>query len=245
MTHPHKIIREQIQLLRDAGHTYRTIGQASGVSRHVIATMISRTIKIEPENFDAIMRLKILPPWETPGVILTDHSLIAGTGTVRRLRALARMGYSVPRIAADTGLPTSHLRVLTNSSCCKVEVRTAEVIQAFYRKASRRIPEGDSVLWVQRRAERNGWPGPGLWDDIDRDEFPVREGSRAVLVEYVGEFPGLTATELQQKIRKEYQLPATVAYRLFKEALECGEIVRMRNGKTVRVYVNERERESA
>lgn len=240
MTYQHKIVREQIQLLLDAGHSHRTIGEATGISRHVIGTMVYQTRTINPKAFAAIMALEIRPPWDTPGVTLTGRTLVPGVGTVRRLRALARMGYPLPRIAEVVGVTEVYLRVLINADpSTMVRAETALAVSKFYSSATVNIPRWRYSDRTRKWAESKGWPGAGAWDDIDRDEHPDEEGNMIVLLDYVRDFPGLTKTDLDERIRRDLGMPVATFKKLIREALDSGALERVRNHRTVRVYATE------
>jgi hypothetical protein len=233
----HKIVREQLQLLLDVGHSHRTIGQAAGCSRSVVGNLIYHSKTINPQVFTAIMNLEIKPPWDTPGVTLTGRTQVPATGTIRRLRALARMGYPLPRIAEAVRITEVYLRVLINADpSSTVRAATEQAVADFYRSALTNIPAWRYSERTRKWAESKGWLGAGAWDDIDRDEGPIMEGDLGVLVDFVKEWPGLTTTDLQQKIRSELGMQGTTAGRLIKEALDLGEIERVRNRRSVRVY---------
>jgi hypothetical protein len=232
-------VRKHVLLLLDAGHSQRTIGEAAGIPPATIDNILRRSLSVTPRTFDAVMSVEIRPPWETPGVTLRPRNKIPGTGTVRRLQALARMGYSVLGIAERTGLNEVYLRILIRSPHSLVTVRTARTVREFYRWALAREPDGKFRNRSRSWAESNGWLGPGHWDDIDRDARPVREGDLGVLIDYVEENPGLTATKLRWTVQEELGMPVVVAHRLIKEALKLGEIVKIRRQRTVRVYTSD------
>lgn len=231
-------VRKHVLLLCDAGHSYRTIGEAAGIPSATIENIVRKNLSVTRRTFDAVMAVEIRPPWETPGVILRPQSKIPGTGTVRRLQALVRMGYPILRISQGTGLNDFRLRVLIKSPEAFVEVRTAALVRKFYREALLREPQSRFRERTRRWAESNGWTGPGGWDDIDHDARPARDGDLGVLIDYVEEHPGLTATEIHRSIVANCGMPVGLAYKLIKEALDSGEIVKLRRQRTVRVYVS-------
>lgn len=238
MNDQREAVMKHLRMLFDTGHSHRTVSEATGVSRHVIGSLVYRDDRpVNQKAVDAIMALEVRPPWDTPGVIMADRMLIPGTGTVRRLRALARMGYPLPRIAEVVGVNEDYLQVLINSdSTARVRVGTARSVSEFYQSATRNIPGWKCSERTRRWAEDKGWAGAGAWDDIDRDEYPEAEGGLAVLVEYVKDRPGLTALDIQAKIKSELGMKGTTAGRLIREALDAGALCRIRNRRLVRVY---------
>jgi len=230
-------VRKHVLLLIDEGHSQRTIGEAAKIPSATVDNILRRSTWVTDRTFAAIMSVEIRPPWETPGVVLKPRNKIPGTGTVRRLRALVRMGYSILEIAEAVKLNEVYLRVLIKSPQPLVTVSTAIRVREFYRQALIREPKGKFRERTRRWAESNGWTGPGGWDDIDRDARPARDGDLGVLIDYVEENPGLTATEIHRSIVANFGMPVGLAHRLIKEALDLREIVKLRRQRTVRVYV--------
>lgn len=229
-------VKKHVSMLIDVHHTHRTICTASGVSPETLRCVLYRHKGILPRTRDALLSVEVRPPWETPGLELCDRDRVSAVGTARRIRALVRMGYPVSHIARRHGLSSGLLRKLVQRPHSLVRLQTAEQIAGFYRSALRNIPEGLSSDRARRWAESQGWPGPGAWDDIDRDEVPEEEGNMGVLLEFIRDYPGLTVSEIRQRIRSELGMQGITAERLIKEALGNGEIKRVRDRRTVRVY---------
>ena len=96
---------------------------------------------------------------------------------VRRVQALQRLGWSVPRIAAVAGLYHQQVYDLDRYPTCYRA--TFDAIERTYAELSMRLPRPDttgeriSVTRARRHAERMGWLPPLTWDDIDdADERP-------------------------------------------------------------------------
>lgn len=232
-------VRKHVRLLLDLHHTLSSVCRASDLPYETLWHAMYRNRSITRKTRDAILSVELRPPWETPGLVLDGQDRRPAIGTVRRIRALACMGYPVSQVAKETNGCAVRLRMLAQKPHALVRHQTAEEIAKFYRAALTRIPEGRSVEQTKRWAKRNGWLGPGMWDDIDRDESPVGEGNLAVLVDYVRDNPGLTATALLPASRADLAMPGKMFEELIKEALDSGELVRVRNRRTVRVYARE------
>jgi hypothetical protein len=231
-------VRKHIRKLLDVHHSHRTICRATGIPYETLRHVLYRNRSVTKNTRDLILGVELRPPWETPGFILESNDRIPAIGSVRRLQALSYMGYPVSRVAKETGGCAVHLRELSPQGM--ILVRTAERIRKFYRVAlAVSAPVGRVSDLARHRAIRNGWPGPGAWDDIDRDVAPDTEGSLGVVIEFVKDWPGLTASNLQQKIRSELGMQGTTAGKLIKEALDLGEIERIRDHRSVRVYARE------
>lgn len=98
---------------------------------------------------------------------LNQRGWLNGTGTRRRLQALAATGWSANAIATRTGLSARWLLELRRGKNTRVERRTDQRIRAVY-----------DQLWDQpgpcpiarRLAARAGWPPPMAWDDHSIDD---------------------------------------------------------------------------
>lgn len=95
---------------------------------------------------------------------------VSSLGTLRRIRALNRWGYTREQIAARAGWSRSALTRLLEQDVIYRE--TAATVARVYRDIVASGIPGRS-LKTRRRAEAAGWPGPLDWDDIDNpDEVP-------------------------------------------------------------------------
>lgn len=103
---------------------------------------------------------------------------VDATGTVRRLRALATLGWSTREIAARAGV--SHKAVAqARRGAMTVKATTRDRIATVYRSLLTSTPVGltprqrGGITTTRDIARRNGWAGPLAWDDIDHDEAPT------------------------------------------------------------------------
>ncbi|HEY0889348.1 MAG TPA: hypothetical protein VGE38_07045 [Nocardioides sp.] len=90
--------------------------------------------------------------------------LVDSTGSIRRLRALAAIGWPWP--ALDL-MPCGQVWQLTRRDTIRRD--TAERIAEVYDRLS--MTPGPSIRAV-RRAAANGWAPPLAWNDIDNDPAP-------------------------------------------------------------------------
>ena len=93
---------------------------------------------------------------------------VPATGTIRRLRALACMGWSAQQIADRTGYSEIHI------SRTRRGVNGDDVTMKFHHDVKRIYDELEATrndTWHGRKsmavARRNGWAPPHAWDDID------------------------------------------------------------------------------
>jgi hypothetical protein len=95
---------------------------------------------------------------------------IGATGTRRRLRALARMGYGLQTLSATAGVQFSTLAMVRNNNE-RVSAKIAAAVRETYDRLHM-TPGTDRQAACQ--AAEKGWPPPLAWDDIDTDAHPSR-----------------------------------------------------------------------
>lgn len=156
--------REHIAALVGAGMTLGRIAVLAGVSAPTVRDIASGTRPTaRPETITAIMAVTAAHGWLVPML-----------GSQRRLRALARLGWSTVRLATPTGLTQQHVHViLTGRRGAYVEPDTAAAIAAVYNRIGDRAPavttahDRAGVARVRNAATAAGWPPPAAWDDPD------------------------------------------------------------------------------
>jgi hypothetical protein len=98
------------------------------------------------------------------GPILKD-----ATGSIRRLRALSRMGYTQRQIAGALGVSSERVSQFARGRHTHLKPETVKAIAAVYRQLCRAAPTGPYVDSARELAEQKGWFGPGAWDDATID----------------------------------------------------------------------------
>ena len=95
---------------------------------------------------------------------------IPARGVHRRIQALQRLGWTQTQIAEACGWKDgSHVKDVLKRNRCYFT--TWQRVSAAYEQMCMTLPPpSDWRTRTQRKAERNGWPPPLWWDDIDRDE---------------------------------------------------------------------------
>jgi hypothetical protein len=121
------------------------------------------------QRYDKTRRLELL----TTG----ERRIVPTWRALRRIQALQALGWSVPQIAVQVGLNHRHLYSLARHPT--IYRSTFDAIDAAYQRMcmTRPVPrttgERSGVTKAKRYAERNGFPPPLAWDDIDDpDETP-------------------------------------------------------------------------
>lgn len=112
-----------------------------------------------------------------------DTSRVPALGTLRRLRALARMGYGFVTIARELELSAETLRKILLGKTQTVTGRVEALVIDFYDRfwdidAEKLATNPFAKRWartIKQRAEEAGWPPPMWWDD-DRIDSPTARG---------------------------------------------------------------------
>lgn len=132
-------------------------------------------------GLSSIHRLRSAGP-DTVVLASTRDKILAANlptaiGIQRRLRALARLGWSMRMVAAEMGTrwPDNLLVLLRRDQVKYVREDFALAVVAVYERLSMRLPpDGPGVSRARNRALAEGWYPPLAWDDIDHDARPHR-----------------------------------------------------------------------
>lgn len=160
---------EHLQTLRTQGVSVRVIAARSGVSESLVDELLSRPREvIRRDNAEALLGTNPQP---------TRMGYVPAVGTIRRIRALARIGWSMQEVARASGgrVRLDTLRAVNSVEPEKVRYVTKEAVDDAYRELCMRIPpKGRTPSQVRTRAIRKGWLPPLAYDDIDDPrEAPV------------------------------------------------------------------------
>lgn len=100
---------------------------------------------------------------------------VPALGTHRRIRALARLGWSTAELSRLLGKHRSYLlKVLQNDT---LEPATRDVVAGLYERLSMTMSTSPTAARTAAEAGRRGWPPPLAWDDIDTDPEPQGDTS--------------------------------------------------------------------
>ena len=101
-----------------------------------------------------------------------ETSTVPAVGTVRRIQALQALGWGIPALARESGLPVPTLRNPAYRGE-RVRTATADRVSAMYERLAMVRPDGMYAERSRRQAARKGWLPPLAWTDIDDpDEHP-------------------------------------------------------------------------
>lgn len=149
--------REHLHLLTASGSTHAGIAEVVGVSGPTIRDLAAgANLRTRPET---IRRILAIQPEPTPLGYFTTP-----TGTIRRLQALAVLGYPLHEVADALGIGYSTIRFIVREARQKVSKDLAQRVAILY--AARCSTPGPSPT-ARGMALSRGWYGPVAWDDID------------------------------------------------------------------------------
>jgi len=176
--------REHVRALLAAGLGTRQVAALSGVSRSGLRSLLDGRTRedgrVEPPkrrvSRSVADRLLAVP---LPGVdAFPDATPIDGTGTRRRLQALAVLGWSNVKLARELGMTPSNYGTFTRRD--EVLARHAREVRDLYDRLSTTPPAATSgydragIERVKASAKRSGWVGPLAWDDETIDDPAAR-----------------------------------------------------------------------
>lgn len=114
--------------------------------------------------------------WERDNDI---HRRVPMWRVTRRLQALMCIGWSLPKLSAETGIQHQNLSNYLSGRYITVYADTFDAVDAAYRRLCMVTPpatnksERIGVGRSKGRARRAGWAPPMAWDNIDDpDEYP-------------------------------------------------------------------------
>lgn len=240
--------RRHVQALRAAGLGIGSIATASGVSFSSINRLIygekggRPSAQIRPSRATALLAVRA--DWRT----LPDGARVDAVGTVRRLQALACLGWTQPRLARELGSTAQHAAYLFQPGGL-VTAATARTVARLYDRLWDVTPtpadrwEAGGITRSRTRAAASGWAPPLAWDDETIDD-PAAEPQHALTV--TGPKPldeaaiarrvnGDTRVQLTNEERRE------VVRLLHSQGLNDGEIERL-TGINDRQVLRDRQR---
>lgn len=157
---PGPIVAAHLHVLIDSGHTIRGISREAGVSERAINYIINGQEKVTRTK--ALAMLAMQPLDEAPRV--------DPTGTIRRIQALAAIGWPIAWTAEQTGYSPSYLFKIIAGRVHTIPRHVARRFAVLYREFSHRPGPSECARSIARR---NGWHSPLSWDAIDDpDEQP-------------------------------------------------------------------------
>jgi hypothetical protein len=148
-------ITGHIRLLQNAGWTNIEIADVAGIDRRTIHNILHHYVAtVHRPTAAAILQLK---PEDVP-------NRVPSTGTMRRIQALAVMGWPISHTAQAAGIRGTQVNELMAGRRKRIPRVQAEAVEAVFRQ--RWNMPGPSPR-TRTIAARNGWVSALAWDDID------------------------------------------------------------------------------
>lgn len=172
-------VRAHVEALRAAGMGTRTIAEVAGVSRNNIQQLLlGRPERGQGPSRKMLARIaaKIMtvPVPQVPHAGVAGGAKVPAIGTVRRMQALVRFGYTRSDLADRLGITPSNATHLFRKNTAHVTAETALKVEALF--AELQLVQGPSAR-AAAEGRRRRWPLPFDWDEetIDNpDATPQR-----------------------------------------------------------------------
>lgn len=153
---PIEQVRGHIATLRASGMTLAAIARASGVP---VTTLKAPRQRKYMQGPTAALVLRVHPTGEC-----YPAGTVAATGTVRRIQALAWLGWGLTEQGRRIDMAVEQVWQLAHGRRTYVTVAVEQKFQGLFERLS--ATQGPSER-VRRGAVRSGWLPPLAWDDID------------------------------------------------------------------------------
>jgi hypothetical protein len=195
-----------VRTLLAAGWNLRQISDAADCAPRVVSYLAHD--RQATTRKDIAERILAISPHPAPA----PAQYVDATGTVRRVRALVTMGYTLRQLSAEIGIWPANLARIARGELAQVTVGTADATAGVYRRLGRRPGPSRTAA---ARARRDGWHSPLAWGD-DIDDPAVHPDT--------AETPGpeLKRDELAAQRREEIWLLATAGADNDEIALRVG-----------------------
>ncbi|MER5584062.1 hypothetical protein ABT090_20820 [Streptomyces asoensis] len=150
-------VAAHLQACLDAGWTRNGISSTSGVSVRAIRYILAGQPTVQHDNATRLLAVR------------PDHSpCVPPLGSIRRIQALSRAGYTIDWTGNQAGCSHRHIYEILNGTVAHVDRRLAERFAEIYRRHEG-TPGPSSPARVL--AKSKGWPGPDAWD-VDTIDDP-------------------------------------------------------------------------
>lgn len=163
-------VRAHLHGLRARGISYKRVAALSGVPVSTVMHVLRYGGKVTRETAAKLLAVVYDPEPEA--------TRIPVDGTMRRVRALAALGWSSADIAEAAKVSRSTVAEIMRGGRKTVQAETAEAVAAVYRELGMRwAPKSREADLVRMHAQERGWPTPAAWDEhlIDLPGDELRE----------------------------------------------------------------------
>lgn len=166
---------DRVRALRAEGWTVRGIAEAAGVPVTVVDSLLSKRYELTTNaTSSAVLAVPVQPPARL------KWKRVPSLGTIRRLEALAFMGWSLRSLERIGGFGDGYLSNTMRTGPLVHESTAKRVSQVYDRLWDKAPPTETNYIGAVTRtrllARQRGWVGPLSWDDIDTDPEPTITG---------------------------------------------------------------------
>lgn len=160
--------REHIRLLQERGLCLQEIARQSDIATKTLERLLHGA-RVEVGTQTKILTVT---GWELLSETSTGRRHVDGTGTRRRLQALAARGWTALRLAEHHTATRQKIRqVLLSTDNEAVTAEFARSVIRLYDDLWDRLPPcPDGAALARSEAAAHGWPPPMAWDDEDLDD---------------------------------------------------------------------------
>ena len=158
---PRQPVIDHLQRLLTSGMTLQDIADDAGLTS---ASSLGQMLKYDSDRIQAMKARAILSVRPRPRP--TSRARVTTTGSTRRLRALARIGWRITDIADATGISYVTLTYLRRGEAKTVTASVHQRIRDFYE--ANEVNPGPSRRTAEHAAAQK-WLPPLAWDNIDGD----------------------------------------------------------------------------
>ncbi len=169
-------VRAHIEMLGRVGIKPKRVAELAGIAPQLVARIVngvpSRNVapskRVRAATAEAILAVQA-----SPG-LLKDRARIDGTGTRRRLQALAALGWSQSRLADRLGMAKTNVGIAMHADGVRAD--TARKVRRLYDDLWNQLPpqatsrDRAAADQVRDRALAAGWLPPLAWDDDELDD---------------------------------------------------------------------------
>lgn len=152
-----------LRRLRNAGMSFGRIAELGGLNRTAVADAVNgRSKTVTRETYNKLMTV-------SPEPVGVDRGpLVPAVGTVRRLQALAAIGWGSGAVGERIGLDPANVGRIRLGRQPTVYAATAAAVTSTYAKLSCETPSAEGGRFrpelLRGTARRNRWAPPGCWD---------------------------------------------------------------------------------
>lgn len=193
--------RRHVRALMSAGMGWKRVAKAAGITSSTLYPLLYGRGGNDPrpprKQISKALEAKLLAV--TPD--LAAGSCVDNLGSVRRLQALAAIGWSQHRLAQIFGMFPGNFGKVIHGERGSIRLSTAKQIEVFFDENWDAPPVAETrfeqagITRAKREAAAKGWVTAAAWDDIDD---PTEEPKANIVSEITGSRVASTLEKLDR-----------------------------------------------